>query len=224
MAINITRIPVTFVFDAPESTIEKVFQTGLGGTVGIATWTVGAAAKLLPALAGSGITSLANKIVLPMIVNPTSITVAKNPLVSKTITKRGILNQFWQSEPDLISFQGRAASNRAFFILSQLSAMMQTMEQGTRNRVTMIYKYGGVYTGYFMNFRTGSDSMQPGVFDYSFDFQFADRKHFQLFLFAIKPSILNEAIQTPGKFITETVKLGASELGSTSGISLGKAK
>lgn len=228
MAIQIRRIPLIFIFNAPESIPGGFLATAtqMGAQVlaqGLVPTALSLATPFTTAVPGLKTLSgtLANKIIIPMLVNPTSIAVQKNPKVNETLTKRGILNQYWQAMPDLVTFQGRAAGARAFFILNQLDQMMKTMEDGTRNQVTMVYKFGGVYNGYFLNFRMAGDGLQPGVFDYSFDFQFTDQKHFRLFLYALNPSILNQAINNPGQAVTETLKLSASELASTTGISLG---
>ena len=133
-----------------------------------------------------------------------------------------MLNQYWQAEPDLVSFQGRAAGSKAFFILNQLDQLLQTTEDSTRNICQMVFKFGGVYSGYFRNFRINGDGMQPGIFDYNFDFQFTDRNHLRLFLYALKASTLNEAINNPGQFIKDTLNLSASSLVGTAGISLPK--
>ena len=239
MALNIvvTRIPITFVFPAvPGSTLGQVLAI-VNNVASLPTMAIATAASVIPGLgaSGSGGTSgvadqlaldkaiaTGKMISLPMLVNPSSMTINKTPQVNKMLTKRGVLMQYWQAEPDLINFSGRAAGSKAFYLLTQIDQMMQTMESGTRNQTTMIYKYGGVYQGYFLNFKIGAEAENPGIFDYSFDFQFTDSKHLRLFLMSISTSTLNAAIQNPGKFITDSIKMGADELASTAGISLGK--
>ena len=238
MAFNFAfkRIPLYFVIDAPESTVGKILGTvqGIGSQVLLGT--IQQAAKIMPALGldnpysdvdlglgggtGTNKNKKFNKIVIPMLVNPTSMSIQKQPTVNKTLTKRGILNQYWQAQPDAISFSGRAASDRSVFIFTQLDQLVSTTETGTRNLVTMIYKFGGVYRGYIENFRTAIDAEKPGVFDYSFDFQFADKRHFKIFYFAVKTNTLNEAIQEPAKFANDQLKLAASELKAMSGVSI----
>lgn len=231
--ITVTRIPITFVFPAAPGMVPGQVQSlVLGGVGAVTTSVVSAAASLIPGLGGSvaasrallvGITT-GKLISLPMLVNPNSMSINKNPQVNKTLTKRGVLTQFWQAEPDLINFSGRAAGKRAFLLLTQIDQLMQTMESGTRNVTTLIYKYGGVYQGYFLNFKIAATAEQPGIFDYSFDFQFTDTKHMRLFLMAISTSTLNAAIDNPGKFIVDTIKMGKDELASTAGVSLGKVR
>jgi len=217
------RIPVAFAIPAPTGFGFGKIQAYLsGGATGIAFQAIANVVGRVidTATNAQAIGNLSKMIVIPMLVNPTSITIQKNPKVNSTLTKRGMLYQYWPSEPDLMSFQGRAASQTAFFTLSQLDTLMQSMEDGTRNLSYLIYKFGGVYSGYFTNFRTTGDAMQPGVFDYSFDFQFAERNHLRLFLYAMTASALNEAILQPGKFFTETIKMGATQLAQTSGLSI----
>ena len=221
------RIPVAFAIPAPTEFGLGTIQSYLsGGATGFAFQAIATVVSAAFNRAGStaprasAISNLSKMIVIPMLVNPTSISIQKNPKVNSTLTKRGMLYQYWPSEPDLMSFQGRAASGTAFFTLSQLDTLMQTMEDGTRNLSYLIYKFGGVYAGYFLNFRTTGDAMQPGIFDYSFDFQFVERNHLRLFLYAMTASSLNEAILQPGKFFTESIKMGASQLAQTSGLSI----
>jgi len=221
--IQFRRIPLFFIFDAPQSVIGKIYERAVGGMVPTVIGTIADKAAVMPALSKIA-GPLKNKIIIPMLVNPTTLSIAKTPNINITLTKRGVLNQYWKSNPDILTFTGRAAGDRAFFILSQIDVMMKTMEEGIRNLVTMVYKFGGVYRGYYENFRMSIDGEKPGIYDYSFDFRFADRNHFRLFLYAIRPSALNEAIQNPGKFVTENLKIAASELASTTGISLRKQK
>lgn len=229
MGINFSllRIPLYFVIDADESVVGKIKDQLTSGGLGIGQVTLGVINKALSLMPGLGVQDMSkdlfnfkNKLVIPMVVNPSSMSVTKNPRVNKQLTKRGILNQYWQAEPDTVSFSGRAASDRSVFIFSQLDSLLKTTETGTKNLVTLIYKFGGVYNGYVENFRTAIDAEKPGVFDYSFDFVFADRRHFKIWLFAVKTSVINEAIQYPGKFATEQLRIGAGELKTMSGISL----
>lgn len=233
MALNIRRIPLVFIFEAPESKIGKIFGRLAGGAIPTVLGSVADAKAVFPALAAIGagaskigltglgglLGNLQNKIILPMLVNPSTIEVAKTAKVVKTLTKKGIINQFYQSDPDVISFSGMAAGEKSFLILTQLDTLLKTMENGNRNIVTMVYKFGGVYKGNLENFRITASAENPNVFNYSFEYHFIDRNHFRLFLLAIRPGTLNEAIQNPGKFFTESIKLSASELINTTGFS-----
>jgi len=199
------RIPLFFIIDRPNSAFGKV--QGAISSLATAGTVIGAAAQeallgtvvsIQNAVGGQPVNiknALLNKMIIPLIVNPQSLSVTKNPRVVKTLTKRGLLVQSWQSEPDVLNFSGRAASDRSFLILNQLGTIAKTMEDGSRNIVTMLYKFGGVYQGYLENFKTAIDANNPGVFDYTFDFQFVDQKHFELFLFSINTSTINSLLK-----------------------------
>lgn len=152
-----------------------------------------------------------NKMVIPLIVNPQSMSVTKNPKVSRSLTKKGLLIQSWQSEPDVINFSGRAASNKSFVILSQLDAVSKTLEDGSRNIVTMLYKFIP-YTGYIENFKTAIDANISSVFDYTFDFQFVDKSHLRLFTLAIQDSTINNLINGEGTAAKRQLGLDANSL------------
>lgn len=235
--LSIRRIPLLFIFEAPESRVGKIFDRLAGGVAPTVIGTIADAKALYPALAaigaglskipgGSAVTaaasSLRNKIIIPMLVNPSTIEVTKTPRVVKTLTKKGIVNQFYQSDPDILSFTGIAGGQKSFLILSQLDALLKTTETGSRNIVTMVYKFGGVYKGNIENFRISASADTPNVFNYSFEFHFVDRNHFRLFLLSIRPGTLNEAIQNPGNFFKENLKLSASELINPAGLSIRK--
>lgn len=219
------RIPLYFVVDAAESVKGRITDQIMSGGAGVSQVTLGLVNSALSSVPGLGVPktdlSFKNKLVIPMIVNPSQMSLTRNPRVNKVLTKRGILNQYWQADPDTLSFTGRAASDRSMFIFNQLESVIKTTETGTRNLVTIIYKFGGVYNGYVENFRTSIDAEQPNVFDYSFDFQFADKRHFSIFLFTLRTNAINEAIRYPGKFMTDQWRIGAAEMKTMSGISLG---
>ena len=214
MAIGFKRIPLIFIIDTSGGTIgswqDRISAGGLEGNI---YQILLQKSNLVPG-------NFSNKLVIPMLVNPQSFSVTKNPRVTKTLTKKGLLIQSWQSDPDMVNISGRAASSKAFYVLSQLDALSKTLENGTRNIVTMVYKFGGIYRGYIENFKTAIDSQQPGIFDYSFDFQFIDQNHFRLFLMSLKTSSLNDAINNRGKAFTEQLHLSAKNL--TGNMSIGK--
>lgn len=239
--LNIQRIPLIFIFDAPESRSGKLFEGLTGGGVNAVPTIIGSVAdakSVFPALgaigtglakipgvssATSALNNLRNKIIIPMLVNPSSLTVNKNPRVVKTLTKKGIVNQFYQAEPDVLKLSGTAGGQKSFLILSQLDSLLKTTETGTRNIVTLVYKFGGVYKGIIENFEINVNADNPNVFNYSFDFNFVDRNHFRLFLLAIRPSVLNDAIHNPKQVFKENLRLAASELINTTGISIKKS-
>ena len=213
LSVSIRRIPLIFVFDAPNSNFGKLYQRLTGGLVATS---IGYLADVVPALKG-----MANKVIIPMLVNPSSIDITKTAKAVKTLTKKGIVSQFYQAEPDVVSFSGIAGGQKSFLILAQLDNMLQTIEDGSRNIVTMIYKYGGVYKGNFENFRISTSADNPNIFNYSFEFHFLNRNHFRLFQLGIRAGTLNEAVQNPGKAIRENLKIAAKELMNNTGVSFG---
>lgn len=219
---RIKRIPVFFVVDAPESVtgnwLERSHERAMEAILGYVTKVT----SIVPALALHKDISLKNKLIISLLVNPSRFTVIKTPRVNQTLTKRGMLYQYWRAEPDTLQIEGRAASERAFFVMSQFDALTKATENGTRNVVTMIYKYGGIYNGFIDNFRIDIDAERPGIFDYSFNFIFADKKHFRIWLMSVTNNSLNKALQYPKEWFSENIKLGASEILGASGFSFGR--
>lgn len=237
MALYITRIPITFILEAPKARIGKTFnpigENGIGGQ-GVSSQ-VGAAGGIQPAIAAtvnalSKVSEFAaqgslfalglatNKIIIPMFVNPSSITVTKTPRRISALTKRGQINQYFQAEPDKVSFRGTAGGQKSFLLLNQLDVLLKSIETGTRNVVKMVYKYAGVYSGVIENFTIETNADNPNIFNYGFDFNFVDQNHFRLFMLAIRPGTLNQAIQNPKQFVKDTLKISASELLNPTGL------
>ena len=233
-AIGFSRIPLIFVIDAPESTAQHLFEATIGagglpltsaiyGIIELYSATIGKylgsspSSTSLPSLK----TLLLNKIVLPFLVNPRSMMVAKRPTVVNELTRAGMLYQYYQAQPDRLTFRGRAAGNKAFFVLTQLDILAKTLETGARSKTQMIYKFFGIFNGYIDNVQCTIDGELPGVYDYSFDFQFADRNHLRIFSMALTNSALNLAINQPGTFIKDTMETAASEIIQSSGIQIG---
>ena len=220
MKLEFKRIPLIFIIDTDSGVgfWQDQVAAGIDGKIQQSILLGLSQTGLFPAL--KGLANIKNKLVIPMLVNPQSFSITKNPTVTKTLTKKGLLVQTWQSTPDVVNISGRAATQKSFFILSQLDALSKTMENGTRNIITMVYKYGGAYRGYIENFKTAVDAEQPGIFDYSFDFQFTDTNHFRLFLMSFKVSSMVQAINQPGKFFKEQARITSKELLNVSTVSL----
>jgi len=216
------KIPLIFVFDSP---IKKGdFITNASNFISEAAGQgpdvllIKVIAKILK------LKNLDNKIILPLLVNPQKLNITKQPKVITAFTKKGLLAQYWPAIPDTISIAGMAASNHSLMILNQLDLLTRTMEEGIRNPITMLYKFGlGNYRGYIENFKVGIDATYPNVFNYTFDFKFLDKDHFRMFLYAITTTSLNTLIQNPMKAIKDQLSMGATEIVSSSNITGNKA-
>jgi len=211
--LGFKKIPLIFIFDSPVKKANFVSNAlnfiGQGPDV----FLIKIIAKVLK------LADLSNKIILPLLVNPQSLNITKQPKVITTLTKKGLLAQYWPAIPDTVSISGTAASNQSFMILNQFDILTKTMEDGVRNPVIMLYKFGlGTYRGYIENFKVGIDATHPNVFNYTFDFKFLDKEHFRMFLYAITTTSLNTLIQSPAKTVKDQISMGASEIMSSSNI------
>lgn len=120
-----------------------------------------------------GIGGIPNNIRLD--VNPSQISLTRNPIVSSIQTREGIINNFWRPAPDVLSISGQAAGTRSASVLIKLKQVMDSLQSSATNISNIVkLKYKGrSYRGWINNFTISVNAENPKIFPYSFNFNFA---------------------------------------------------
>ena len=104
---------------------------------------------------------------LPLLVNPTEISVKKKAQIAKTRTLAGTIFQPWPNMPDTIGFKGMLYGSRS---LSDFNVLQRTIDNKPETKeVQIIYKWKK-YNGYIENLFVHAAADKPRQFTYEFEF------------------------------------------------------
>jgi len=123
-------------------------------------------------------------IVVEMRVNPYSIKVVRESLVSSELLREGVVNQFWRPKPDRVDFQGSAGGLKSKDVLNQFQAIVNSINNDSIHSFTNIIqmKYRNrIYEGFIEGpISVSKVATNPRVVEYSFSFIITDGQHFDL--------------------------------------------
>ena len=104
---------------------------------------------------------------MPLLVNPTDITVKKQAQISEVRTLGGTVFQAWPNVPDEVSIKGIMYGTRSVLDFRTLQNVID--KRPDLKEVDLIYKWK-TYTGYIRSVSIGAAADKPRQFTYDFDF------------------------------------------------------
>jgi hypothetical protein len=112
---------------------------------------------------------------VPLLVNPTDITVNKRSQIAEMRTLAGTIFQPWPNMPDEVTIKGIMYGTRSVLDFRTLQNVID--KRPDLKEVNLIYKWK-TYSGYVKSLSIGAHADKPRVFDY--DFVFVSKTPFSL--------------------------------------------